>query len=237
MAPAKTTFLKIAATPREGDARKNLIINGNSIADEPERARAEIGFLSHNTYVYRDLSPGGKPAIFRTAITASPDIEARHTSTARTRRRPAKETSQRSRGARSPARPSPGASGIARGLFSTIRRWSCWTRPYAGLDANAVAMLDDLLDETIKAGKTVILITHDLEQGLRAASQGGDHRSRQTSLISGSARDQATRDAYLEYVRGGSGTMEADPGADFLKTSRLNGVTRNPSVRCSCSAC
>src|SRR5437868_8077175 len=52
----KTTFLKIAATlmrPTHGF----LTIDGLRIDDEPERVRSKVGFLSHNTYVYRDLSP------------------------------------------------------------------------------------------------------------------------------------------------------------------------------------
>src|SRR5262249_3177316 len=52
----KTTFLKVAATlmrPTKG----NLAIEGFDIGKEPESARRRVGFLSHNTFVYRDLSP------------------------------------------------------------------------------------------------------------------------------------------------------------------------------------
>src|SRR3989454_5872805 len=52
----KTTFLKIVATlvkPTHGRLR----IEGIDIRDEPEQARRHIGFLSHNTYLYRDLNP------------------------------------------------------------------------------------------------------------------------------------------------------------------------------------
>src|ERR1051326_8966936 len=52
----KTTFLKIAATLMRSTQGK-LMIEGLNIDDEPERVRSKIGFLSHNTYVYRDLSP------------------------------------------------------------------------------------------------------------------------------------------------------------------------------------
>src|SRR4029077_11317988 len=51
----KTTFLKIADTlmrPTHG----SLHVEGIDIRKEPERARRQIGFLSHNTFVYRDLS-------------------------------------------------------------------------------------------------------------------------------------------------------------------------------------
>ena len=52
----KTTFLKVAAglmRPTKG----SLSIEGLDIAKNPEEARRRIGFLSHNTFVYRDLSP------------------------------------------------------------------------------------------------------------------------------------------------------------------------------------
>src|SRR5437016_5140374 len=52
----KTTFLKIAATLVRHTQGK-LCIEGFDISDKPEQARRHIGFLSHNTYLYRDLSP------------------------------------------------------------------------------------------------------------------------------------------------------------------------------------
>src|SRR5207244_7345431 len=52
----KTTFLKIAATLVRHTHGK-LSIEGLDISEKPEQARRHIGFLSHNTYLYRDLSP------------------------------------------------------------------------------------------------------------------------------------------------------------------------------------
>src|ERR1051326_2299456 len=52
----KTTFLKIAA-PLMRCTQGKLRVEGLDIDDQPERVRSKIGFLSHNTYVYRDLSP------------------------------------------------------------------------------------------------------------------------------------------------------------------------------------
>src|SRR5437773_8454963 len=52
----KTTFLKIAATLVRHTHGK-LRIQGIDISEEPEQARRHIGFLSHNTYLYRDLNP------------------------------------------------------------------------------------------------------------------------------------------------------------------------------------
>src|SRR2546425_10533041 len=51
----KTTFLKIAATLVRHTSGK-LRVEGIDIREEPEKARRHIGFHSHNTYLYRDLS-------------------------------------------------------------------------------------------------------------------------------------------------------------------------------------
>src|SRR5437773_7137042 len=52
----KTTFLKIAATLVRHTHGK-LRVGGLDIGEYPEQARRQIGFLSHNTYLYRDLNP------------------------------------------------------------------------------------------------------------------------------------------------------------------------------------
>src|SRR5436309_13640568 len=52
----KTTLLKIAATLVRHTHGK-LRLEGIDIREEPEKARGHIGFLSHNTYRYRDHSP------------------------------------------------------------------------------------------------------------------------------------------------------------------------------------
>src|SRR5690242_2239125 len=48
----KTTFLKIAATLVRY-THGTLRVEGIDIREEPEQARRHIGFLSHNTYLYR----------------------------------------------------------------------------------------------------------------------------------------------------------------------------------------
>jgi heme exporter protein A len=75
--------------------------------------------------------------------------------------------------------------------------------PYTGLDAHAVEMLNGVLDEAIQAGKTVILTTHDLEQGLRAATRA-IIIDRGKLAFSAAAHDPAVREAYAQYVRFGA---------------------------------
>ena len=73
--------------------------------------------------------------------------------------------------------------------------------PYTGLDANAVEILNRMLDETVAEGRTVILTTHDLELGLRSASRA--HIIDRGKIVhSGEGADPGIREAYQRYVRG-----------------------------------
>ena len=74
--------------------------------------------------------------------------------------------------------------------------------PYTGLDANAVEMLNQMLDEAAAAGKTIVLTTHDLEQGLRSATRAVII-DRGKVVMTGGAKDPSVREAYKEYIRVG----------------------------------
>src|SRR2546426_12796186 len=71
----KTTFLKIAATLVRQSQGK-LRVEGIDTREEPERARRHIGFLSHNTYLYRDLNPVENLRFF-SRLYGMPDSEER----------------------------------------------------------------------------------------------------------------------------------------------------------------
>ena len=61
-------------------------------------------------------------------------------------------------------------------------------------------MLDELLDETARAGNTVILTTHDLEQGLRSATRAAIV-DRGKLVFYDDAHGSGVREAYSRYVR------------------------------------
>ena len=188
----KTTFLKIAATlmrPTHG----TLHIEGIDIHKEPEKARRHIGFLSHNTFIYRDLSAIENLRFFCRlyGVDASNDRLMGLLERVGLRRRAHDAVRAFSRGLQQ-------RMGIARVLLhdpSLI----LLDEPYTGLDAQAVAMLNVVLDEIIASGRTVILTTHDLEQGLRAATRALV-MDRGKVVLSSEARDPAIRDAYSRLI-------------------------------------
>ncbi|HYR42058.1 MAG TPA: heme ABC exporter ATP-binding protein CcmA [Terriglobia bacterium] len=193
----KTTFLKIAATLVRYTYGK-LRIEGIDIREEPEKARRHIGFLSHNTYLYRDLSPIENLRFF-CRLYGMPDSEEKILSLldrVGLRRRASDPVRGFSRGLHQ-------RLGIARVMLhdpSII----LLDEPYTGLDANAVEILNQILDQASAAGRTIILTTHDLEQGLRSATRAAII-DRGKIVFDGAAKDQAVRDAYAAYIRVGVG--------------------------------
>src|SRR5262249_21188323 len=127
----KTTFLKIAATLIR-HTHGTLRVQGIDIRAEPEKARRHIGFLSHNTYLYRDLTPIENLRFF-SRLYGLPDAEDRIMSLldrVGLRRRISDPVRAFSRGLHQ-------RLGIARVMLhdpSII----LLDEPYTGLDANAV---------------------------------------------------------------------------------------------------
>jgi len=192
----KTTFLKIAATLMRHTHGK-LCVEGIDIHEEPEKARRHIGFLSHNTYLYRDLNPVENLQFFSRLYGMSDSEDRIQTLLNRVglQRRASDPVRAFSRGLHQ-------RLGIARVMLhdpSLI----LLDEPYTGLDANAVEILNQILDEAAAAGRTIILTTHDIEQGLRAATRAVI-MDRGKIVFSGDSRGQAIRDAYASYIRTGS---------------------------------
>jgi len=193
----KTTFLKVAATLVRHTHGK-LHVEGVDISEKPEEARRHIGFLSHNTYLYRDLNPTENLRFFaRLYGLQDPDKRIEMLlDRVGMRRRASDPVRAFSRGLHQRV-------GIARVMLhdpSLI----LLDEPYTGLDANAVEILNTMLDEASKAGKTIILTTHDMEQGLRGATRAAIIEKGKV-VFDGSSKGQEVRDAYASYIlHGGS---------------------------------
>ncbi|HVQ63518.1 MAG TPA: heme ABC exporter ATP-binding protein CcmA [Terriglobia bacterium] len=192
----KTTFLKMAAGLMR-PTRGSLSIEGFDIGKQADEARRRIGFLSHNTFVYKDLSPLENLKFF-CRLYGVPDSEDRLIDLldrVGLRGRASEPVRAFSRGLQQRV-------GIARALLhdpSVI----LLDEPYTGLDAKAAQTLNGMLDEALAAGKTIVLTTHDLDQGLRAATRALI-LDRGNVVYDGSAKDAAVREAYLRYIQQGN---------------------------------
>jgi len=189
----KTTFLKIAATLMR-PTRGALSIEGYDIGKEPENARRRIGFLSHNTFVYRDLSALDNLKFFCRlyGVEDSDDRLLGILDRVGLRKRASDPVRAFSRGLQQRV-------GIARALLHDPPL-ILLDEPYTGLDANASETLNQLLDGAVTAGKTVILTTHDVNQGLRAATRAVIV-DRGTVVHDSKANDPAAREAYARYIQ------------------------------------
>src|SRR2546425_8789458 len=191
----KTTFLKIAATLMRHTHGK-LRVEGIDIHEEPEKARRHIGFLSHNTYLYRDLNPVENLQFFSRLYGMRDSEDRIQTLLNRVglQRRASDPVRAFSRGLHQ-------RLGIARVMLHDPSL-VLLDEPYTGLDANAVEILNQILDEAAAAGRTIILTTHDIEQGLRAATRAVII-DRGKIVFSGDSKGQAIRDGYNSYIRAG----------------------------------
>jgi heme exporter protein A len=181
------------ARPTHGTLR----IEGFDIREDPEKARRRIGFLSHNTFIYRDLSALENLRFFCRLYGADSSNDRLMGILERVglRRRANDNVRSFSRGLQQRV-------GIARVLLhdpSVI----LLDEPYTGLDAQAVAMLNNILDEFVQAGRTIVLTTHDLEHGLRAATQV-IIMDRGKIVLSAAAGDSQVREAYARHILQGA---------------------------------
>jgi heme exporter protein A len=191
----KTTFLKVAAglmRPTKG----SLSIEGFDVAKSAEETRRRIGFLSHNTFVYRDLSPLENLKFFCRLYGVSDSEERllellKRVDLAQRAKEPVRAFS---RGLQQRV-------GIARALLHDPAL-ILLDEPYTGLDAKAAQTLNDILDEAAQSGKTIILTTHDLNQGLRAATRAVI-LDRGKVVHDGPAKDGAAREAYVKFIHRG----------------------------------
>ena len=155
----KTTLLRIVATllkPTAGEVR----IGGWPLPAYAARVRGHIGLISHQPMLYSDMTAEENLHFFA-RLYRLPDAEERVMSALQrvglaARQRDAVRTFSR---------------GMVQRL--TIARATLHQpdvllldEPYTGLDQEAAAMLDHLLRQQAAAGRTILMITHDLVHGL-----------------------------------------------------------------------
>jgi len=160
----KTTLLKLLALltrPSMGTLR----IAGVDQADDGNAARRRMGLLGHNSFLYDDLT-AEENLLFYASLYGVPDARRACGATLETvgLTRFARELVRNfSRGMRQRLT-------IGR-LFLHDPALLLLDEPFTGLDDKATVLLERLLQEAHRKGKTIVLCTHQLEFALKLADR------------------------------------------------------------------
>jgi heme exporter protein A len=161
----KTTLLRLIATllrPSTG----TLDLFGLGLEDGGASARRRIGFLSHNSFLYPDLSPTENLS-FYARMFGVPNAEER-----------VREVLQvvglvgwRNRPVRTLSRGLEQRCSLARVLLHRPDLFLL-DEPFNGLDVDSAAMLLNVLHREQARGATILLTTHDLAKALEICRRG-----------------------------------------------------------------
>ena len=161
----KSTLLKTLATlirPSSGE----LTLFGRSVRQDSGRLRSRIGFLGHQSLLYRDLSARDNLVFFgRLYGISEPDRRARQL---------LEMVGLADRGddaVKTFSRGMMQRAAIARALVHDPDLLLA-DEPFAGLDPPSSQAVEGLLRRLHAEGKTIVLAHHDVDQSLRMAQQG-----------------------------------------------------------------
>lgn len=158
----KSTLVRIVA----GQARPSsgrVLICGHDPAKAPLEARRRVGVVGHHTFLYEDLTAYENLRFYSRmfGLHADRSFLVRSLQSVGLQARAHEPVRHFSRGMQQ-------RLALAR---ATLHEPDVLLldEPYTGLDREAALYLDALLKEQRAAGRTVLLITHDVEHGLRLA--------------------------------------------------------------------
>ena len=155
----KTTLLRVLAMltrPSSGTVR----VAGRDLAKAGDVVRRQIGFVSHRTLLYEDLTAEQNLRFYARMYELSEATPRIQELLARVGL-----STRRSDLVRTLSRGMQQRLAIARAMLHRPRLLLL-DEPYAGLDPWAAQILTGLIQESVGEGGTVLLATHDLELGL-----------------------------------------------------------------------
>ena len=160
----KTTLIKIMATLVNATGG-TVEIGGFNVKKSPEKVRGIIGVISHNTYLYNDLTAGENLKFFG-KMYAIPESD----------RRVDEVLGDTGLADRKHDRVGTFSRGMKQRLSiarAILHKPSVLLldEPYTGLDQQASASLESVLNSLTGSGITTIMISHDLKRGLALADQ------------------------------------------------------------------
>lgn len=162
----KTTLLRIIATlgrPSSGE----VFIQGVNAQEAPDQVRSRIGLISHQTLLYDDLTARENLMFYGKmyGLDHLSDRVDKALDTVGLLHRERDRVRGFSRGMNQ-------RLAIAR---ATLHQPAILLldEPFTGLDTSARSLLSNMLQALRSEGRTIVLVTHDLEQGLTLADQFG----------------------------------------------------------------
>ena len=153
----KTTLLRVLSTLARATSGKASLM-GIDIKEEPDKVRDHIGFISHNSMLYMDLTAEenlmfaaklyGVEHPEKRVLELLDAVELKH------RRLDTVRTFSRGMTQR---------LSIARALIHDPEVVFL-DEPYSGLDPHAVEIFDGLIEQ-VREGRTFVMVSHDLQKG------------------------------------------------------------------------
>lgn len=160
----KTTLLRIIATLLKPSSGEGTVL-GLSLADDGESIRAATGYVSARGFAYDDLS-AAENLRFAARLVDRPVSD----------QRIAEILAGVGLGDATDQTVRTFSTGMRRRLALAVLRLrplrlALLDEPYAGLDADGVALVDRLVGELVAAGTTVILASHQSGEATRRATR------------------------------------------------------------------
>lgn len=155
----KTTLIKILSTLVSPTSGK-VVIDGIDIKDNPIEIRKKIGVISHETYLYHELTAAENLRFFGRMYDTK-ELETRIDELIKR----VGLTYRKNDMVRTFSRGTKQRLSIARALIHDPPILFL-DEPYTGLDQHAIATFDRILSETNAHDKTRVLISHDIERGI-----------------------------------------------------------------------
>jgi heme exporter protein A len=160
----KTTFLRILSAltrPTSGE----VLILGNSLKEKPFAIKQQLGVIGHQTFLYDDLTAAENLLFYaRLYDVPSPHARLEHLLAEVGLERRANDR------VRSFSRGMQQRLALARAMLHDPGILFL-DEPYTGLDQHAAMMLTNWLQKLRNERRTILLVTHDLAQGLAMADR------------------------------------------------------------------
>ncbi len=195
----KSTLLRIISTRMRPTSGRLEVLGRDAVRQAP-RVRSSLGVVFHDTFLRGDLTLdenlrfyGELYGLRGSACRDRADALAVRFGLGARRFDPVRTFSQGM----------AKRSTLIRSLLHDPRLWIL-DEPFSGLDPAGCALLEEVIAEERAGGRAIIMVTHDVEVGLRLADDGA-------AVVDGTIRGRG-RKALLEYIASARGEEPAAGG-------------------------